>query len=67
MGKVKFYVNRYGYLIEIEQNPCRCHPFDLLITFSNDNFGKGKSYSYSYQNQRQINQKIRLSGWEHLK
>ena len=53
--KIKYYVNKWGRLIEFWQNPCGCHPFDVLITYSNDQtFGKGKSVTVSFRNHQHI-------------
>lgn len=66
MIRMKYYLSKFGYLIEVMQNPCGCHPFDLLITYSNKvTFGKGNSVSISFKNQRQIN--LYLGGYEELK
>lgn len=68
-GKLRYYLDRNGYLVEVEQNPCGCHPLDLMVTYANPmTHGKGKSVSYSwFRNQQQINALPRTRKWTRLK
>ena len=66
--KINYYITRYGDLVELEQNPCGCHPFDVIGTYTNPRTGgKGNSFSYSFGNQQQINGWVRQKHWERLR
>lgn len=65
-NNIRYYLTAIGTLVELEQNPCGCHPFDILITYTNlKHYGKGKSYSQRFENQKQIKNYCRR--WKLLK
>jgi hypothetical protein len=47
-------MNKFGYIIETEQNPCGCCPFSLTVTYSKIDFGKGNSVSLGFVDQADI-------------
>lgn len=53
MGKVRYFLSNWGMLVQAWINPCGCHPNDVMVTHSNENYGEGKSYSYSFANHQQ--------------
>lgn len=68
LGILRFYLDRWGDLVECEQNPCGCHPFDVIVTYPNkETHGKGRSVSLAFDSQQRINAMTRYSRWERLK
>lgn len=64
---LRFYMDRFGDLVMVEQNPCGCHPFDLLITYPNkETHGKGRTVSVPFGSQQRINGNTRRSKWTRL-
>lgn len=64
--KLRYFLSRFGYLVQFEQNPCGCHPFDVIITYSKDDFGKGKAVSVSFKNNHSIGAYIRRCKYQEL-
>ena len=40
--EIKYFMTQFGYLIEVEFNPCGCCPTSAIVTYSKNNFSKGK-------------------------
>lgn len=55
--KIYYYMNQWGDLKEFHQNPCGCHPFDVIIKYKNGN--KTIEFSLSFKNQQEINGYVR--------
>jgi len=63
--KIYYYVDQWGGLREFHQNPCGCHPFDVVI--SSRMGRKEYSFSYSFKNQQSINAYVRTRKLTRLK
>lgn len=66
--KLNYYVTQWGELWELEQNPCGCHPFDVIVTYEKKfTRGKGNSITLCFSNQQQITGWARRRRLERLK
>jgi hypothetical protein len=58
---IRYFITQWGYLIEVELNPCGCCPHSLIVEW-------GKRYtqsaSYNFNNDFEIEEK--LSKWTEL-
>jgi hypothetical protein len=66
-NNIRYYLTKWGYLIEVHQNPCGCHPFDAVVTYSKPDFSRGKSWSYSFSRQRDFTTWAKVRNIEELK
>ena len=48
MSKIKLAWTPHNELVEIIENPCGCHKFDVTITYIQAYRAQSKSFSYSF-------------------
>lgn len=65
--EIKYFMTQFGYLIEVEFNPCGCCPTSAIVTYSKNNFSKGKSYSVVFKNSNAFKSFIRVRKLTELK
>ena len=51
-------MTEFGYLYELEINPCGCHPYDVVMTYQNHDFSKNNSVCYSFSSRYKLNKFI---------
>lgn len=63
---IKYYITPFGHLVEIEQNPCGCHPFDIIYRHELDRGWAKNGVTISFRSQQHVNGFVRLKKLERL-
>lgn len=60
--KIEYWIKPWGEIVETIQNPCGCHPFDVIKTYENK-----KSVAISYTSRKDFLKHMQQNNWELLK